>query len=196
MSTNEYFPAMSRDGIRTLAFPLIQTVSRFRFNDGDVRPGFWTETYFTTDPQVLPAIAKMAAIRPDNIIAEAEAHVSQRRAVRVYGWDRNDSVPVDHSGWLVRLEGKALSTEKDLKRETTLLDEKIGLVNTAVSLVQGDVRELQIRAITRDDLKEVKKELTETINAVGDRVGDEVDRLVAVISKKPAAPRSRTTTKP
>ncbi|HEY8575199.1 MAG TPA: hypothetical protein VIL88_02545 [Devosia sp.] len=44
-------------------------------------PGYWTETYFTTDPNLLQTIAKMSAMVPKSAFpegAEVKAQVSQR----------------------------------------------------------------------------------------------------------------------
>lgn len=126
MNMNEYFPAESRDGIRTLAFPVIQTASMFYVTptkDGqaddavpdaevtDLKTGFWTETFFTTDPSLLPTIAKMSAMVPDGKYpegADVKAKVSQRTLMRVYGWDREADKPLDHSAYVN--EGENLLT--------------------------------------------------------------------------------------
>lgn len=92
--------------------------------------------------------------------------------------------------WLVRLEGKAAKTADNLKDHKEDTREKVGLVTTKIGLVEGDVRELQITRITRDDMKDLKQELTASINAVGDRTIEEVERLVQVMNKR-SAPRPR-----
>lgn len=92
--------------------------------------------------------------------------------------------------WLVRLESKSAQTDKDLKRHEDETDERFGVVNTAIGLTQGDVRELQIKSISRDDLKDVENKLTASIEKVGDRTDAAVERLITVFNKKPAAPRA------
>lgn len=96
-------------------------------------------------------------------------------------------------GWLVRLEGKASQVEKDLARESKDNDDRFNAVSGTITLVQGDVRELQIKSITREDLKEVqndikevKTDLTASIREVGDRTDAAVERLITVFNKKPA----------
>lgn len=100
---------------------------------------------------------------------------------------------VGFSVWLVRLEGKRNQVAKDLDREIKDANDKIGLTNTRVGLIEGDVRELQVKSITRDDLKKVKQELTESTEKVGDRTVAEVERLVQVMMKKLSSPRAAST---
>lgn len=98
-------------------------------------------------------------------------------------------------GWLVRLEVTGRQTAKDLERETKDTNDRFNAANGVFTLIQGDIRELQIKSITREDLKEVKNELTESIEKVGDRTDAAVERLITVFNKKPttrapAKPRS------
>lgn len=92
-------------------------------------------------------------------------------------------------GWLVRLEGKASQVERDLARETKDTNDRFNAANGIFSLVQGDIRELQIKSINRDDLKETKTDLQEAIREVGDRTDAAVERLITVFNKKPTAAR-------
>jgi len=79
--------------------------------------------------------------------------------------------------WLVRLEGKAASN----KRETEIVNEKVGLVNGRIQLSETAIAELRTTAITREDLKEVEERVTRSVESVGKQVTGEIDRLVRVI---------------
>lgn len=89
--------------------------------------------------------------------------------------------------WLVRLEAKNGSN----RRETEIVDEKVNLVNARVGATETLLAELRTTAITRADLKEVEERVTKSVEAVGQQVSGEIDRLVRVIEKP--APRTRST---
>lgn len=89
-------------------------------------------------------------------------------------------------GWLVRLEAKTQSN----RREIEIVDEKVGLTNARVGITESALVELRTTAITRADLKEVEERVTKSVEAVGQQVAGEIDRLVRVIEKP--APRSRS----
>ena len=85
--------------------------------------------------------------------------------------------------WLVRLEGKTASN----KRETEIVNEKVGLVNGRIQLSETAIAELRTTAITREDLKEVEVRVTRSVETVGKQVTGEIDRLVRVIGNGPHA---------
>lgn len=76
------------------------------------------------------------------------------------------------------LEDYRKAKERRQDKTEKSVDDRFGLVGSRIGLVEGDVRELQITFITKEDFKEMKQELTSTIKDVGDRMSNENDRTI------------------
>lgn len=94
----------------------------------------------------------------------------------------------------VRTESKLDALSKDVRKEGERLDKRverteqeIALTNARITVAEKSVIELGAKAVTREDLKEVKVELVDRMDALGDRMDKTVDRLLAGFK-----PRSRT----
>lgn len=100
--------------------------------------------------------------------------------------------------WLIRLEMNAHGNAKDLRKHmerqdrsdnsrdaaTAKIAETVGMTNTRIHVVEKDLIELRAKAVSREDLKDMKGELIDRMDELGDRMDKSIDRFIEG-SKRP-----------
>lgn len=102
-------------------------------------------------------------------------------------WAAIAAISIAAIGWLGRLHyvsNRSSERLTEIEKSVGRHGEEIALTNSRITITEKQIIELGARALTREDLKEVKTELVDRMDQLGNRMEKTVDRIVDVVTAK------------
>lgn len=111
-------------------------------------------------------------------------------------WSAVAAIGIAIVSWLGRLHyvsNRASERLGSVEKDVEKAHQEVGLTNSRVTVVEKDIIEVRSRAITRDDLKEIKSELSLQIDGVAIRMESAIKEVREDLRASKSPSRSRTT---